>query len=82
MFKYICLLQTKDSKSEVEHVEEREEAGENDIESDDVSILSDESESEQVVEEGRIEKIEWRLERQSDETRTLVANTSLVIYLL
>ncbi|XP_058807887.1 probable serine/threonine-protein kinase clkA isoform X2 [Phymastichus coffea] len=69
---------TEESKPEVEQIEEGEEAGENDIESDDVSILSDESESEQlIIEEGRIQKIEWRVESQSNQSKALIPNISL-----
>ncbi|KAL7307213.1 hypothetical protein TKK_0000936 [Trichogramma kaykai] len=58
---------TKESiKVEIEHVEQGEEAGEKELESDDVSIISDESEIDQIpYEEGRVERIEWQVNRRN-----------------
>ncbi|XP_008208869.1 uncharacterized protein LOC100678818 isoform X1 [Nasonia vitripennis] len=65
------------TKTEAEHIEEGVEAGEKAIESDDVSILSDESEPEHVVfEEGRIERIEWQVERKPSVQSRAVAPTT------
>lgn len=70
----------------MDQVEECEEAGEEgaekDVESDDVSILSDESEAELTLEvEGKIEKINWQvdnLKRQSGQLKALPSQPQLV----
>ncbi|XP_011495111.1 PREDICTED: MATH and LRR domain-containing protein PFE0570w-like [Ceratosolen solmsi marchali] len=55
----------------IEHIEVHEK----EIESDDVSILSDESESEQLINDGKVEIMEWQIEsKQSTQLATLSPN--------
>lgn len=81
-------MQSEESvKNEIEQVEEGEEAGEEggekDVESDDVSILSDESEAEITFEvEGKIEKLNWQvdnLRRQPSQLKVLPSQPQPVI---